>query len=450
MRSKEVKTHMILDVNEKTLGQIKNPALRSYAGMYVSIYKDFMHQIAQTGIEIDPIDYSEQVEQKVEVLREKGVSLRNNGKSLRVNTISPACIACQTGVGSASFFVSLQCHRDCYYCFNPNQEDYEHFQDHKRDLIKELEEVKEKGQRVRHLALTGGEPLLHKEEALEFFHYAQENFPGTYTRLYTCGDHVDANILEALKNAGLQEIRFSIRMYDFAKGQRGIFDRIALAKKYIPFVMVEMPVLPDTLEEMKGILQELDSLDLFSINLLELCYPLANAEVYREKGYKIKKRPFHVLYDYWYAGGLPVSRSELVCLDLLAYAVDAGLSMGVHYCSVENKQTGQIYQQNSIRSLPKPAYFSPRDYYLKTAKVFGEDISRVRGFFDQKGIKEYQVNTENDYLEFHISHVRSLRKFDIEIGISSNVIENRNNEMVIRELKMDITTPKTFQMTKDV
>ena len=441
---------MLLDVSDKTLSRIKNPALRSYAGMYVSIYNDFMHQISQTGVEIDPQDYSEQVEEKIEALRKRGVTLRNNGKSLLNNNISPACVACQTGVGSATFFVSLQCHRDCYYCFNPNQEDYEYYQDHTKDVIKELEKIKEQGKRVRHLALTGGEPLLHKEKTIEFFKYAQSHFPETYTRLYTCGDHIEAKTLEALKDAGLQEIRFSIRMHDFEKGQRSVFDHIALAKDFIPYVMVEMPILPDTLEEMKGILTELDRLGLYSINLLELCYPLTNADVYREKGYKVKNRPFRVLYDYWYAGGVPVSGSELVCLDLLAFAQDAGLSLGVHYCSVENKQTGQIYQQNSARSIPKTAYFSQRDYFLKTAKVFGEDVPLVKEFFDRKGMKEYQVNQEQDYLEFHVSKVRSLRKLDIEVGISSNVVENRNGEMVIRELKVDVTKPKTFQLSKDV
>ena len=74
----------------------------------------------------------------------------------------------------------------------------------------------------------------------------------------------------------------------------------------------------------------------------------------------------------------------------------------------------------------------------------------MREFFDRKGIKEYQIDQDKDYLEFHVSKVRSLRKFDIEVGISSNVIENRSDDTVIRELKVDITTPKTFSLTKDV
>ena len=61
-----------------------------------------------------------------EHLRALGATFRNDDKSIVVNRISPACEACQLGVGSATFFISLRCHRSCFYCFNPNQEDYEH------------------------------------------------------------------------------------------------------------------------------------------------------------------------------------------------------------------------------------------------------------------------------------------------------------------------------------
>ena len=44
--------------------------------------------------------------------------------------------------------------------------------------------------------------------------------------------------------------------------------------------------------------------------------------------------PFPVLYDYGYAGGLPLAGSELLCLELLEYALDEGLSLGVHYLSL--------------------------------------------------------------------------------------------------------------------
>ena len=229
--------------------------------------------------------------------------------------------------------------------------------------------------------------MLQKEEVIRFFQQARQSFPGVYTRLYTCGDHIDRPTLQALKDSGMNEIRFSIRMQDLARGQRHTFEQISLARAYIPHVMVEMPVLPGTLEEMKVVLTELDRLEIFGINLLEFCFPYNNADVYRARGYKIKARPYRVLYNYMYGGGLPVAGSESICLELVEFALDTGLNLGVHYCSLENKHTGQIYQQNAIRPLPKTMVFSQTDYFLKSAKVFGSDIAQVQSFLKKLALR---------------------------------------------------------------
>lgn len=440
---------MILDVTKSTLSEIKNPALRDYANIYVQIYDNFMEQVQAMGLEIEAEDSSAVVAQKIGDLRKKGAVIRNNDKSIYVNRISPSCVACQTGIGSTTFFISLKCHRDCFYCFNPNQENYEYYCEHTRDTVAELDEMRKIDPRMGHLALTGGEPLLYKNETYFFFDHARELYPNARTRLYTSGDHIDRATLEALQKSGLKEIRFSIRMHDLAKGHRHTLDNIALAREYIPNVMVEMPILPGTLEEMKDVLVELDRLGIFGINLLELCFPMNNPEVYREQGYKIKSRPFRVLYDYWYAGGLPVAGSETVCLDLIDFALSAGLKLGVHYCSLENKHTGQVYQQNSM-SLPKRMHVSPKDYFIKTAKVFGEDVPQVRVALDKVGYRDYAISEEHKSLEFHVSQIGSLKKMEIEVGISTSVIETRENEQVFRELKVDVTTPQTFRLSKDI
>jgi pyruvate formate-lyase activating enzyme-like uncharacterized protein len=441
---------MILNVTEATLPQIKNASLREYAKKYVQIYQDFMEQLPSTGLEIEAEDTTAAVSQKIMSLRKKGAAVRNSDKSIYVNRISPACVACQTGIASSTFFISLKCHRDCFYCFNPNQEKYKYYRTHVRDTVSELAELHRVNPRMEHLALTGGEPLLYKDETYHFFEHARKLYPQAYTRLYTSGDHVDRPALQSLQAAGLKEIRFSIRMHDLAKGNRRTFDNISLAREFIPNVMVEMPVLPDTLDEMKEVLVELDRLGIFGINLLEFCFPLNNPEAYRQKKYKIKARPFRVLYDYWYAGGLPIAGSESICLDLINFTLEKGLKIGVHYCSLENKHTGQIYQQNSGHKLPRRIYFSRKDYFLKTAKVFGEDISGVQQCFDKTGYRDYLISEGQDYLEFHIDQLSRLKKMEIEIGISSNVIETRENEMILRELKVDVTTPQKFRLLKDI
>ena len=439
---------MITDVTERTLPEIKNAKLRANAEIYVRIYQDFMDQVHSMGIEIETKDDSREVKVRLAALAKKGVEQHNNKHSLSINEVSMACKACRLGVGSATFFISLECHRDCFYCFNPNQVNYGQFKQNHRDVLAELRALKASGNLVTHLALTGGEPLLHKGEAIRFFQQARMDFPNVHTRLYTSGDHIDKPTLQALKAAGLDEIRFSIRMHDSKKGRELTYKNIDLAREYIPYVMVEMPVLPGTLEEMKGILLKLEALGVYSINLLEFCFPLTNAVDFKERGYKIKARPYKVLYNYWYAGGLPVAGSESVCLDLLEFAADQGLKMGVHYCSLENKHTGQIYQQDGDRNYPDPIYISPKDHFLKSAKVFGEDIPRVKKVFNSCGYSAYQTDKDHDSMEFHVKKIKLLKELDFEIGISTSVHEIRDGESVLRELKLDVTTPRSFKLSE--
>jgi uncharacterized protein len=424
--------------------------LRTYVDQYVHIYQDFMDQIRRMGLEIEEQDKSQQIRERMLALKKKGAGVRNESKSVYVHHISPGCQACQTSVGSSTFFVSLKCHRDCFFCFNPNQEDYEYHLSHVRDLAAELDALRASGQRVLHLALTGGEPLLHKEETIKFFERARQNFPNVHTRLYTCGDHLDREILQRFKDAGLNEIRFSIRLHDSRTAIQHTYNQIALTREYIPNVMVEMPVLPGALEEMREILLKLDELGVFGINLLELCFPFNNADIFRERGYRIKARPFRVLYNYWYAGGLPIAGSEETCLDLIEFALDAGLKLGVHYCSLENKHTGQVYQQNMKRINSDVLYFSQRDYFLKSAKLFGEGVEEAQRIFDKSGYRDYHLDSEREMLEFHVSKIKMLNKLELEVGISTNVLEEREGETVLRELKVDVTTPQTFRLSQDV
>lgn len=441
---------MIVEITPENIAQIKNPRLAAYASIYQKIERDFFARVRELGIEIDPRDDRAEAQTKIANVTSKGALERNDDKSIVVNHISPACAACQTGLGTATFFISLKCHRNCFFCFNPNQENYAEFQNQKRDCRRELEEIYRSGARLEHIALTGGEPLLHRAETIDFFNYAREKFPHAYTRLYTSGDHLDDEWLTALQRARLDEIRFSIRMYDSDAARRHTYDRIALAKAYIPNVMVEMPVLPGTLEEMKQVLTQLDALGVFGINLLEFCFPLNNAEIYRDKGYRIRHRPYRVFYNYSYAGGLPIAQSELECLDLVEFALDQKLKLGVHYCSLENKHTGEVYQRHCEQKIPAHLYFSPRDYFLKSAKVFGKAIKQVLPIFERNGYRDFQRSRDHYYLEFHVNQIAALKSLDIEIGIATSMIEARPGGDVIRELKVDATTPQTFDPATDV
>jgi hypothetical protein len=197
---------------------------------------------------------------------------------------------------------------------------------------------------------------------------------------------------------------------------------------------------------MQAVLQELEALQIHSINLLEFCYPLNNAAAFRERGFQVRRRPFRTLYNYWYAGGVPVAGSELACLELLSFALDEDLTIGIHYCSLENKLTGQNYQQNHGQQAPGPVYFSEKEYLWKSAKVFGSDIPPVYNRFRSRGDDDFRQSQNPRYLEFHPAKIATLQDLDIEVGLCTSTLEQREDGQYLRELKVEWTTPQTFEM----
>lgn len=463
---------MLVEIDDRTLSTIANPAFRAYAARYVEIARGFREQVRQMGLDFqesepgtaltpDPDDDDlprdlrlpglvPALGRRLAQLRAQGAVVRNGGRSVYSRWISPACVACRTGAGSATFFTSLRCHRNCFYCFNPNQEGYDHFREQPRNVVAELEAMHGDGLELEHVALTGGEPLLHPDEAVAFFESARRAYPRIYTRLYTSGDHLDEGILERLKGAGLDEIRVSIRLSDSETGQAKTLERIALARRYLPVVMVEMPVFPDSYQRMTEILLELERIGADGINLLEFCYPFVNAEAFRRRGYALKTPPYRVLYNYWYAGGLPVAGSEEVCLDLVAFALERDLKLGVHYCSLENKQTGQIFRQDALVDPPAHHVLSDQDFFFKSAKAFGDDVPRVTEALRKAGVQSYTVDSRQGFVEFPVADVRHLAGLDVELAISTKVMETDEEGLLLRELKLELADPASFDPEVDI
>ncbi len=195
--------------------------------------------------------------------------------------------------------------------------------------------------------------------------------------------------------------------------------------------------MPDSEEEMKSLLKCLDHMRIFGINLLELGFPYYNQGAFSAKGYQLKYPPYQTLYNFSYAGGLPIAGSEVIALRLLRYAVKEKLTLGIHYCSLENKNFGQLYQQNyPFATENSTMYFSKKDYYLKTIKAFGTDAAEVYQIFKKAGIDRYLYDKKNKFIQFHPGDAYLLKGRSIELAVSVNVMEERNSEIVTRELKL--------------
>lgn len=354
---------------------------RDYAQTYREIRADFLEAVGQFGLGVAPEEQAglSPFSAEVDQMAQAGLHVENARSSLWLNWISPACLACRKAVGTQTFLTSTQCPKKCFFCFNPNQENYAYYQTHVRNIAADLEAEHAHGVRLQHLAVTGGEPLLHKRELFAFLERARKLYPNAYTRLYTCGEGMDAQTARELREAGLNEVRFSIKTQESATLRQRTLDALEGCVGVFDATMVEMPVMPDELSLMQDLLVELDKRGATGINLLELCFPFNNAAAFARRGYSIKHEPYRVPYDYWYAGGLPIEGSEDACIRLLSFAIERELRMGVHYCSLENKLTGQIYQQNApFKQAFPPREYAQRGHFLACARIFAADAAAAR------------------------------------------------------------------------
>jgi len=434
---------MALRLDQAGMRRIKNPVFLAYATEYQRIYDDFMENVRAFGLAFAQNREDEIAELRGE-LRRMGVIERNDGASLSNGEICGACAACRTGEDSYTGLISLMCHRNCFFCFNPNQNEYTAYADATKDWESELARVYARNPKLQYIALTGGEPLLHKKEAAAFFEKARVYWPDVSMRLYTSGDLLDEETLRAFAQAGLEEIRFSLKLEDEPERMEKVYAAMEMAMRYVERVMVEMPVLPDGEEVMIGILDRLEKMGVFGINLLELCFPLGNAPAFLSRGYALRNPPYRTLYNFWYAGGLPVDGSELLALRLLRYAMKKEYRLVVHYCSLENKHFGQIYMQNTGAEADKSYVMSEKDFYLKTIKAFGQDAVRAERMLRERRRTDFSVKRENGFIQMSPACALLLKGTGMELAVSYNVREMRDGEMYLRELRLDYVKAGEF------
>lgn len=405
-----------------------------YKRAFDEVNRDFEKSVAQFGLPFET-DETEPRSRRIATARATGCQCENADTSLWRGWISPACLACRTGERTATFFIDLRCTRHCYFCFNPNQDNYEYFLTHTRDIAGELRQAHAQGAQFDCLAVTGGEPLLHKLELLEFLQVAREFYLDAHLRLYTCGDLLDDETLAQLAAAGLDEVRFSVKPDDDSTAREAVFDAMRRAVGVIPSVMIELPVIPGTRDFMEDLLIRADDIGVRGVNLLEFCFPLCNADEFAKRGFKLRKRPYTYLYNYWYGGGIPVAGSESEALQLLAFAHERGLGLGIHYCSSDNKNTGQIFQQNlAWQQVPAvhDAYLwleeDPESRFLVCAKAFGDDVPAVCAWARQHGV-DFNEDAATPSIAIPLSCKADAQKAcpHTRFGTSVNVFERRDD-----------------------
>ncbi len=223
--------------------------LRGYAQAFDEAERDFEAAVEEFGVPFEREESSPR-EARARAAASCGCRCENGALSLWRNWLSPACVACRTGDETATFFVDLRCVKKCYFCFNPNQDHYEYFLSHKRDIVRELEQAHATGARFRCLAITGGEPLLYPGRWRRFSG-ARASFTRARTRACTRAATCWTRRAARAGRRGLAEIRFSVKPPDAGDGQERVYALMERAAAALPAVVVEVPVIPGSLGQMK-------------------------------------------------------------------------------------------------------------------------------------------------------------------------------------------------------
>lgn len=275
------------------------------------------------------------------------------------------------------------------------------------------------------------------DDSIRFLEQAKEKFPGAHLRMYTSGDLLTEEAAQRLRDAGLQEIRFSVKDFDPDALQERVLSAMLLAKRYIPDVMVEMPIIPGTGERMKELFKRFDEIGIKGINMLEFCFPFHSWEEYEARGFEIRNPPFDVMYDYGYSGGLPVAGSEELCLELMLWGIDRDVPFGMHYCSLDNKHRSEMRLRNERGAHMTPILtFDEGDFFLKCAKVYGEDRRAAREALEAAGCNDFMPNDREKSLAFPLAFVSALDGCNVEPAIAFHVLETDEEGSYVREVAL--------------
>ena len=414
-------------------------ALKAALDHFDKIEKDYVDALVDKGLTFAPRNsHIARVSQLRQELAKRQAIFRNAGASISCGWLSKACVEC-TGVnGSETFSTTFKCHRNCYFCFNFNLADYDKYVQCGCPWEQELAAAHEAtGGKLAVIGLTGGEPLLNLDDSIAFLKRAGELFPNAHKRMYTSGDLLTSDGAKRLAQAGLDEIRFSVKQDDPNQLRETVLDNMKMAASYIKDVVVEMPIVPDTKEVMKDWMRRFAQNGIKGMNLLEFCFPFHSWEEFDKRGFTLKNPPFDEMFDYGYSGGLAVAGSEELAFELMVWALDEGLGFGLHYCSLENKHRSEIRQMNEPARNVHPIFeFDESDFFVKTAKVFGAQRDAARQILLDAQVQDVVEDDDDDTTAFAPRYASLFDGTDISPMIAFNVLDRDEQGRFLREVAL--------------
>ena len=284
------------------------------------------------------------------------VTFSYNGSKPHVGPLSPGCRICGDGGWDCNFINTL-CTRYCFYCPQDRTIKQESQSETEGIVFNNPAEhvLFVKTFNIKGVGFSGGEPLLVADRLLAHISaIRQELGDSIYLWMYTNGDLVNREVLQKLRAAGLDEIRFdlSARSYNL--------DPVILAKEYIPAVTVEIPAIPEDYDLLKNLLGKMAAVGVNFLNLHQL-----NATKHNYRA--LLKRRYHFLHQ----PGVPVLESETCALQLLIYAKENHLNLPINYCcaAYKNRFQGLDLRRRKARVVLKSCEELTPAAYIRSFRV---------------------------------------------------------------------------------
>lgn len=237
------------------------------------------------------------------------------------------CKYCVKGEKLVLFITGL-CGQRCHYCpvsekkFGKDDIYANEWKiESKKDLLEEIRFTDAKG-----AGITGGDPLCRLSRTCKYISFLKEKMGKKFhIHLYTPFQLVTSEAMKKLYNSGLDEIRFHPKI-----GDNKEWNKIKFALKYNWDIGLEIPCLPNEIDEIKNLLDYFHDKIKF-INLNELEFSDTEVSHYNMSDYQTNNN-----YNYGAKG------SEEVANLIIKYTKEKKYNTTIYFCSSYLKDRVQM------------------------------------------------------------------------------------------------------------
>ncbi|BBO75644.1 hypothetical protein DSCW_30610 [Desulfosarcina widdelii] len=349
------------------------------------------------------------------ISRFSGATWTCAGTKLFTHALSPGCLLCGQGAWSC-LFVNGICNARCFYC--PSSQDdsgppvtntlvFEKAADY-ADYVNRFN--------IQGVSFSGGEPFLSFDRVLAFLEAVKNRVDHpVYTWLYTNGILATPEKLFALRDGGLNEIRFDL------SADRYRLDALERAVGVIPTVTVEIPAIPEDLSITKKIIADLASAGVGHLNLHQIrCTPYNYGKL-AARGYTFLHGP-----------KVTVLETELAALELIRYSRENSIELPINYCSHAYQHQFQAAgARRRCAGLIKAEYedVTPTGH-IRRLTIAGpeEAVANVAGTFASRDVAAslYSLSAKRDSLSFaaELWPLIDFSSIRLKLGYSQAVLRN--------------------------